>query len=235
MGDLEQHLITLRAAAESYATSVDELFEAGVGGRLRLWLDVRMGVRVQHTMVHPEGSCSADYCGLLDEPLLLPPRVLLDQVAHENLLVAVQFEPRPCGNSHVALCLDLDPPIHVTPELVCVDERDVSGLPRRDQVGGEVPRVRCEESTSKRDRFSERVALGVLGLSDAIAALPVRDSEARAWLVDSGLVRDLCGRQVVLRDELVAAVRDGGTEGRRNHRKMGRGAPRVSLTGPRSS
>lgn len=229
MRDLDQHLITLRAAAENYATSVDDLFESGVGGRLRLWLDVRVGVRVQHTMVPPEGSCSADYYEFLEEPLLLPPRVLLDQVAHENLLVAVQFDPRPCGNSHVALCLDLDPPIHVTPELVCVDERDLIGLPRRDQVRAEVPRVRCEESTSKRDRFSERVALGVLGLSDAIAALPVRDSEARTWLVDSGLVRDLCGRQVVLRDELVDAIRDRGAEKARSRRDLARRAPRVSL------
>ena len=49
-------------------------------------------------------------------------------------------------------------------------------------------------------RARRRAALGdaaVVSLNEAIDRLPIRDSEARVWLQDAGLVRLIRGRPVV--------------------------------------
>lgn len=50
------------------------------------------------------------------------------------------------------------------------------------------------------DRHADRLAVSagaVLTEAEAVALLPVRDSDARAWLRSQGLVRQLAGRPVV--------------------------------------
>ena len=57
----------------------------------------------------------------------------------------------------------------------------------------------------------DRLHLGgaaILTLSSAAKLLPVRDSEARAWLRARGLVRSLEGRDVVIWADVVRALSD---------------------------
>lgn len=65
-------------------------------------------------------------------------------------------------------------------------------------------------SLGLQDLASARLALGaaaVLALGDAARLLPMSDGEARAWLHDQGLVRDLAGRDVVVWGDVIDALR----------------------------
>lgn len=60
----------------------------------------------------------------------------------------------------------------------------------------------------------ERLALGadaVLPLQQAAALLPMADREAREWLRDRGLVRQLAGRDVVIWGDITDALRANET------------------------
>lgn len=46
----------------------------------------------------------------------------------------------------------------------------------------------------------------ILSVAQAVQLLPIRDVEARAWLRERGLIRDLCGRQVVVWGMVVAEI-----------------------------
>lgn len=62
------------------------------------------------------------------------------------------------------------------------------------------------------DRAAARLTMGpgaVLSVSEAAAMLPVKDSEARAWLRSRGLVRDLEGRAVVCWRDVLAELGAG--------------------------
>lgn len=59
------------------------------------------------------------------------------------------------------------------------------------------------------DRHADRLALGpaaVFPVSKAAELLPVSDSRARQWLRANGLTSDLCGREVVVWAEVLAAL-----------------------------
>lgn len=59
------------------------------------------------------------------------------------------------------------------------------------------------------DLLSARLALGaaaILSVADAVRLLPVRDGDARAWLAERGLIRDLRGASVVVWGDVVAAL-----------------------------
>ena len=58
---------------------------------------------------------------------------------------------------------------------------------------------------------ADHVALGraaVFSVSRAAELLPIRDCEARAWLRDRGLIRDLVGRSVVVWGDVLDALED---------------------------
>ncbi len=59
------------------------------------------------------------------------------------------------------------------------------------------------------DRHRDRLSLGsgaILSLNVAADMLPWRDDEARVWLVEQGLVREVCGRRVVVWGQVVHHV-----------------------------
>jgi hypothetical protein len=49
----------------------------------------------------------------------------------------------------------------------------------------------------------------VLSLSEAMKRLPIRDKDAKAWLLEQGMVHDLLGRQVVLWADVLKRIRSG--------------------------
>lgn len=58
-------------------------------------------------------------------------------------------------------------------------------------------------------RQDHRLALGaaaILSVSQAAGLLPIADAEARSWLRAKGLVRDLCGREVVVWGHVLAEL-----------------------------
>lgn len=60
------------------------------------------------------------------------------------------------------------------------------------------------------DLTFRRLALGpaaLMSLSEAAKLIPMSDSEARAWLRDEGLVRDLRGRSVVIWGDVLDQLR----------------------------
>jgi hypothetical protein len=63
--------------------------------------------------------------------------------------------------------------------------------------------------TMPQNRYEGRTALGdaaVFSLNKAAELLPIGDSEARAWLKESGLVRSVNGRPVVLWRDVLSAI-----------------------------
>ena len=75
-------------------------------------------------------------------------------------------------------------------------------------------------------RHLHRLHLGaaaILSLSDAAALLPIGDADARAWLRESGLVRQLQGRHVVAWADVLAAIHDlpalDEQRGKRSHNR----------------
>lgn len=65
---------------------------------------------------------------------------------------------------------------------------------------------------ARSDRAAARLTMGsgaVLSLSEAAAMLPVADRDARAWLRARCLLRDLDGREVVVWEDVLGALRAG--------------------------
>ncbi len=65
------------------------------------------------------------------------------------------------------------------------------------------------------ERHRDRLLQGpgaVYTIATAAALLPVSDQEARVWLREQGLIRELSGRCVVIWSEVLDALRDGGPD-----------------------
>lgn len=93
--------------------------------------------------------------------------------------------------------------------------RDVVGLTSQGRPRGRPPREPMSQSKPYSARHQDRLALGaaaVVTVATATSLLPLGDKEARTWLRDRGLVRDLLGRQVVVWGDVLDALKgdDGG-------------------------
>ncbi len=63
------------------------------------------------------------------------------------------------------------------------------------------------------ERHWQRLAQGnaaVFSVSAAAALLPMKDLRAMVWLQESGLVKDLCGKPVVIWGDVVSALKKEG-------------------------
>lgn len=84
-------------------------------------------------------------------------------------------------------------------------------------------------------RTLQRLALGaaaVLPVALAADPLPIADDEARRWLRDHGLVRNLAGREVVVWGDVLDALREGAPTPK-GRTLVVPGPPRVFLAPPR--
>jgi len=63
------------------------------------------------------------------------------------------------------------------------------------------------ELTAVQSALRDRPSNGVLRVSEAVMRLPMRDSDARAWLRREGLVGDLDGREVVVWSDVLDRLR----------------------------
>ena len=70
--------------------------------------------------------------------------------------------------------------------------------------------------TKTSNRHRERLAMGagaVLTVAEAVALLPIADREARTWLRQEDLIRDLAGRPVVRWADVLVALSAGAEPG----------------------
>lgn len=86
-------------------------------------------------------------------------------------------------------------------------------------------------------RRQRRVAMtrGLLSLAHAVELLPMKDSDARSWLRERGLVGDLAGREVVDWDRVVEAaynLHEDMTPQEQQAPQRQRALPRVRLGAP---